>query len=124
MIFLLLSISCVLSKTSLNSAWTNELGSTLRLDVNGNQLSGLYESIVGHATGEYRLVGWISNNFEILSWTVLWQNKKIFSNSITSWNGIYNFTTDTIVADWILTENTGYSWNSTLIGQDIFKPQN
>jgi len=128
--FLLLSVGCVLAAEAFpidSIVWTNQLGSNVTFSIEktntntNGQVSGYYTSAVG-ITGRHPLVGWAVGG-RVISWTVKWQDQEhpnFFS--VTSWNGYVDREFHSIVANWLLTSFTGAVWNSTLIGEDVFKP--
>lgn len=98
--------------------WKNNLGSVVDFRVLNNTLSGSYNSAVGHASGDYRLFGVISPDRTVVSWTVMWQNGIINTDSITTWVGLYS--KDFIIATFLEVQNSSTAWNSTTVGQNIF----
>jgi hypothetical protein len=115
---------------NIHGIWYNELGSTMSLIVNGNSLTGKYQTAVGDAKGTYDLVGQIdvgSNADEALGWVVLWSNEFGSKNSITTWSGQRQQINgvDTIMTTWLLTTETAMDgeWRSTLVGKDVFTRQ-
>jgi hypothetical protein len=108
---------------AINGTWTNELGSTLVLQDQGNgTLTGTYASAVGGPAGQqFPLVG----SYTIpqagpvsLAWTVAWKGW----DSTTSWCGLL-FDGGDMTTTWILTstisQNEGW-WQSMNVGMDLF----
>ncbi|MGP8214010.1 MAG: avidin/streptavidin family protein [Bacteroidia bacterium] len=114
----------------LNGTWYNELGSTMKLTINGNNITGTYYTAVGDAKFIYNIVGLIDtgnkNNIAI-GWTVVWQNQAENSQAVTSWSGEVQMidNAETIVTTWLLTieTNTFDDWRSTIVGKDVFRKQ-
>ncbi|PVZ06838.1 avidin/streptavidin family protein [Actinomycetospora cinnamomea] len=109
-------------------AWRNELGATMRLVASPDGLlTGTYESHVGRAAGRYPLAGRFdpappADAHAAVGWTVVWNNERGNSHSVTTWCGRYDPEADLVHATWLLTaegaEHTG--WCSTRVGQDLF----
>lgn len=113
----------------LNGTWYNELGSVMKLQTNGNLISGTYQTAVGDARGIYRLTGLTDSDDsanQAVGFVVVWQNEYNNSHSVTSWSGQFLVinNTPTILTTWLLTKETnpGDTWRSTLVGQDTFTP--
>lgn len=111
----------------LNGKWYNELGSCMTLTVNGNSVTGTYQTAVGDASGTYDLVGRTDTDndaSQAVGFVVAWQNQYGSSDSVTSWSGQYQIIegVDTIVTTWLLTQETDTNddWASTLVNKDIF----
>lgn len=110
---------------AINGAWTNELGSKLTLQDQGEgRLLGTYVTAVGGPEGEpFPLVG----SYTIprgtggpipLAWTVAWTEW----GSTTSWCGLL-FDDGTITTTWILTSTISADegwWQSMNVGGDTF----
>ena len=112
---------------NIDGIWYNELGSQVDFTVQGNQLTGTYQTAVGDADGIYPLVGQINTSIETgqaLGFVVVWQNPKKDSNSVTTWSGQAQEIDgdDVITTTWLLTVETEIDedWKSTLVGKDIF----
>lgn len=112
---------------NIEGIWFNELGSQVFFQVNGNQLTGTYQTAVGDAEGTYPLVGQINtsvNTGQALAFVVVWEKVDEDSNSATAWCGQAQVIDgeDVIVTTWLLTDETeeGDDWKSTLVGKDIF----
>lgn len=111
----------------LNGTWHNELGSSMTLTVNGNSVTGTYQTAVGNASGIYDLVGRTdtdNDSSQAIGFVVAWQNSYGSSDSVTAWSGQYQIIdgVDTIVTTWLLTKETDSNedWKSTIINKDIF----
>ena len=113
----------------IDGIWYNELGSELKLVIDGqNQINGGYSSNVG-PTGVYPLVGLYDPTpaaGQNCGCVVDWNSGAHPSASLTAWSGQY-WPTDgdlleTIIAMWHVTLETGEAqqWASTLDGKDIF----
>jgi Avidin family len=118
----------------LSGIWSNQLHSTVTLD--DDSKGGLTGTIVC-ASGEFAgfdfpLVGFYDPAPRLTSTAVAfvtnWANSDANGHSVTAWSGQYDADTDTIVATWMLTAETGVDptdeWHSTLIGQDHFSREN
>ena len=113
---------------SLKGTWYNELGSMMMLEVNGDSITGTYQTAVGSAEGTYQLVGSMDSNptegGQAIAWVVVWNNQYLNSHSITAWSGQYQTIDgeEEIASLWLLTreEPSADDWSSTLINQDIF----
>jgi hypothetical protein len=108
---------------ALNGTWTNELGSVLILNDDGNgMLSGTYSTAVGGPAGEAMdLTGSYDKNSPApipLGWSVAWTGW----GSTTSWCGLL-FDDGTLTATWILAStipaDEGW-WQSMNVGMDNF----
>ena len=111
----------------LNGTWYNELGSCMTLTVNGNSITGTYQTAVGDASGTYDLVGRTdtdNDESQCVGFVVAWQNQYGSSDSATAWSGQYQIIdgVDTIVTTWLLTQETNPDddWASTIINKDLF----
>jgi len=107
--------------------WFNELGSMMKIDVNGSTITGKYHTAVGDAEGIYDLVGRISvpnDDNRTLGFVVAWQNAKRSTDSTTAWSGEAQEVNGTpyIMTTWLLTEETAPEddWKSTIVGKDLF----
>jgi len=105
--------------------WKNQLGSTMTLIVNGQKLSGTYQSTVSGGGGTIRgdLVGFVDG--DLIAFTVNWTSPA----SLTSWTGqlVNENGRDVIKTLWLLVQNipdanepTGL-WQSTFTGSDLFE---
>lgn len=114
----------------LSGTWCNQLHSTLTLDDDGKGgLTGTIVCASGEFAGlEFPLVGSYdpapSSSATAVAFVTGWANSATSGHSVTAWSGQYDTDTDTIVATWMLTTETGVGptdeWHSTLIGQDWF----
>lgn len=112
---------------NLNGKWYNELGSSMTLTVNGNSITGTYQTTVGDASGIYDLVGRTdtdNDTSQAIGFVVVWQNQYGSSDSVTTWSGQYQIINgvDTIVTTWLLTQETDPDddWASTMVNKDLF----
>ena len=113
-----------------SGVWYNELGSMMKIYGSGGALSGIYETAVGYASGQYTLEGRYntspSSGGQAMSWAVAWQNAYLNSNSATGWSGQYQKNVDTgeeeIYTLWLLASEmeSDEDWASTNVGQDTF----
>lgn len=110
----------------LAGTWYNELGSEMKITVDGSLLTGTYRSGVG-AEGTYALTGAsdtnpVANQGQSLGFVVAWQNAQHNYNSTTSWSGRYlkTPTHETLVMFWLLSREQPVQWEGTLIGEDTF----
>lgn len=110
---------------AISGTWTNELGSILTLQDDGNgSLSGTYVTAVGGPegeafplTGSYTLPPGAAGGISV-AWTVAWTGW----GSTTSWCGLL-FGDDEIVATWILASSIPAGdgwWQSMNVGMDTF----
>ena len=111
----------------LNGTWYNELGSSMTLTVNGNSVTGTYQTAVGEVSKTYDLVGRTDTHndaSQAVGFVVAWQNSYGSSDSVTAWCGQYQIIdgVDTIFTTWLLTQETdpNHDWASTLVNKDIF----
>ena len=112
---------------SLSGTWYNELGSEMHVEQDGSSVSGTYRTGVGHAPGEYALVGLTDAKplprSQALAFVVVWSNGSRGA-SATSWSGQYQTIDgeETITATWLLTLETvpNADWSSTIVGVDVF----
>jgi hypothetical protein len=114
---------------NINGTWYNELGSSMNIEQDGNQIFGSYQTAVGQAQGPYSLVGFVNPSpdaSQTLAWTVTWQNASGNSLSTTAWCGQAQTINNvpTITAMWLMTGETAPAgdWGATQIGQDVFTP--
>ena len=107
----------------LSGDWFNELGSKMSLKVDGQDITGEYQTAVGDAEGIYDLSGRTNETNSVLGFSVAWQNAYGDSESATAWSGQYHSDEDVIVTTWLLTDQTNESddWKSTLVGKDVFQ---
>ena len=116
-------------RMGIDGVWYNELGSCMTLKVDGNYLSGTYETPVGDAKGVYQVRGMrvpgADKSDEALGFVVAWVNDLGSSSSVTSWSGQWQIVDgeEEINTTWLLTseENPDDDWKSTLVGRDIFR---
>ena len=112
----------------LEGTWYNELGSEMNLQVEGNSVSGTYQTAVGDAQGIYNLAGTTDTEpygqSQAVGFTVAWVNKSGNSHSVTAWSGQLQMIDgqEILTATWLLTQETdpGHDWASTLVGMDVF----
>ena len=112
----------------LNGTWYNTLGSSMKLAVEGQQVSGTYTTAVGEAQGRYPIVGAIDtesyNKSQAVGLVVIWSNEQGSSHSVTTWSGQLEMIDgqEILRATWLLTRETppDQDWQSTLVGADIF----
>jgi hypothetical protein len=109
--------------------WHNQLGSSMTLEVKGNELHGIYETAVGNAKGKYSLYGARvsdpSSPGEALAFVVAWLNDEAgISQSVTAWSGQWQEVDgeEFIDTTWLLTREADRpeEWESTLVGKDVF----
>ena len=112
---------------NINGIWYNELGSSMTLATNGKNITGMYQTAVGNASGQYDLVGQIDTNVgssTAIGFVVMWNNASGSSDCVTVWSGQCQVINgeDIIVTTWLLTGETDPSddWASTLINKDVF----
>ena len=113
-----------------SGVWYNELGSKMTLNGSGGALSGVYQTAVGYASGQYTLTGRYnttpSSGGQALSWAVAWQNAYLNAHSATAWSGQYQVDPATgqeeIYTLWLLASETpsDEDWGATQVGQDTF----
>jgi hypothetical protein len=112
----------------LDGMWYNELGSTMTIQIAGNQITGTYQTAVGDAAGQYTLAGSFDMNPSpsgpSAGWVVTWANQSGNSNSVTTWCGQLQDIngSEVLTAMWLLTGETAPNsdWQSTIIGKDVF----
>jgi len=112
----------------LDGVWYNELGSTVTIQIAGNQITGTYQTAVGDATGQYPIVGSFDSNpapsGPSVGWVVAWANQSGSSNSVTTWCGQLQSIngSEVLTAMWLLTGETAPNsdWQSTIVGKDVF----
>jgi Avidin family len=114
----------------LSGTWCNQLHSTLTIDDDGKggvtgtivRSSGEFAGFEFPVVGSYDLAPRLSST--AVAFVTNWANGDSNGHSVTAWSGQYDADTDTIVATWMLTAETGVDppdeWHSTLIGQDRF----
>jgi hypothetical protein len=114
-----------------SGVWYNELGSRMTINyVSGGGFSGIYETAVGYAAGQYTLQGRYntqpSSGGQAMAWAVAWQNAYLNSDSVTGWSGQYQTDPSTgaeeIYTLWLLASemDPDEDWASTNVGQDTF----
>ena len=116
------------TKKGIEGIWYNELGSRMKLTVNGNGISGTYKSKVGDAEGEYKIFGarvpTSGESNQALGFVVAWANDSDSTSSVTCWSGQWQIVDgkEEINTMWLLTsvELPEDDWKSTLVGRDIF----
>ncbi len=112
----------------LNGIWYNELGSEMRLEVDGASIKGRYRTAVGHAAGEYEVLGLTDTKplprSQAVAFIVMWSDGARGA-SVTAWSGQYQVIAgeETITTTWLLTLETlpNADWASTIVGTDVFK---
>ena len=113
----------------LSGNYTNELGSTMQLEWNGQYLMGFYSSAVGYAKGLYLVLGNADSCFEngaSLGFCVTWNNYEHGnSNATTCWTGhmLVNEGAVQLLTTWILSTRPSdleMLWSSNRVGQDVF----
>jgi hypothetical protein len=100
----------------------------MTLKVQGNLVTGVYESRVGDAKGVYSLTGFFDSELQssnCIGWVVVWKNETENSDAVTTWSGQVQKDEnkeDTIITTWLLTCETDVNddWHSTMIGKDKF----
>ena len=117
--------------SNLNGKWLNQLGSYMELVVDSTGgITGIYNTGVGNASGDYILVGRTdiignatSGN---VGFVVSWNNSANGnSDSVTAWAGQLQILNGvpTITTTWLLTDETNPTNNlkSTIIGKGTFR---
>lgn len=113
----------------LQGTWYNELGSRIVLEVNGSNVTGTYETVVGEASGVYHLVGVVDNSpngrVQAVAFVVVWVNDDSGnSHSVTSWSGQYQFSGQeeiiTTIWNMSLESEYGHECLSSLTGHNVF----
>lgn len=112
----------------IDGMWSNELQSQMYIEQLPNSpiINGYYNSSVGGTSGTYPLNGLITTqnlNQQIVAFCVTWQNLIADFMSITCWTGMFDYSSQTIESMWMLRRQSKSSWNTTLVGSDIFKRQ-
>lgn len=112
---------------NIDGTWYNELGSSMTLSTNGKNITGMYQTAVGNASGQYDLVGQIDTNIgssTAIGFVVMWNNSLDSRDCVTTWSGQCQVINgeDIIVTTWLLTgeTNPGDNWASTLVNKDTF----
>lgn len=117
---------------SLSGVWRNELGSRMILQQSTDgDLSGCYNTAVGHAKNLYSLVGKTNLHLKAVcdkasvGFTVAYQNDHFGdSMSVCSWSGKYQLldSQEIIETTWLLTRERSHesNWDSTLVGKNSF----
>jgi hypothetical protein len=104
-------------------AWTNELGSTMRLECGeSGQLAGTYAlspGVAGEATTDpHPLLGFVDRapdgETAAIGFTVSWPA----SHAITVWLGRYDSKRQVLTTTWLYTG--GVAGRSTMVGPDVF----
>ena len=97
-----------------------------KVDGNGG-FEGKYNSAVGEAEKEYKLVGRYDTEGRSLGWVVSYQNSYLNANSTCAWSGQIDPQHDdpfksVIHTTWLLTRTKPEEeeWNSTNVGFDTF----
>ncbi len=113
---------------NINGKWCNQLGSYMKIHVNGNNIDGKYYSAVGNADNYYvvrgrRVVN--DDGSQNLGFAVSWENDVHGnSHSVTTWAGQAQIIDEqpTITTQWLLVRKTPPSknWESTWTNKDIF----
>lgn len=131
--------SAIRNPCFLTGTWKNHRGSLMHLKChqNSSRLTGIYQSGVGNANGNYELNGSYDSASSTLGWTVAWTNKQHgSSHSTASWTGQY-FPANTdsehhqyqyqhqarIDTTFILAKHVSHMedrWQSSLVGHDSF----
>ena len=119
--------------SNLNGTWYNKLGSYMKLIVdNSGGVTGIYNTGVGEASGDYALVGRTDVLGHETAWNVgfvvSWNNEANGnSDSVTTWSGQLQIIdgASTIITTWLLTDETRTqnNWDSTTVGKNIFLPE-
>ena len=110
---------------SVEGTWYNAFGSTLNI---GQVVDGAffvtYETAVSSgqcAQGTFPGSGFFSASGSVLGFTVLWTNSGSDCKSVTTWSGVYDPTSDSITAIWLLTADSPETpWAPTSVGEDQF----
>ena len=121
---------------SLKGTWMNELGSkmiihSINIDERekhyNNTFNGIYESAVGDAKGYYPLYGTFNYNncSTSIGFNVIYSNYKIDSGSNAVWSGQIRCEKNQLIipTTWLLNIYNQNKWDSTMIGQNIFKKE-
>jgi len=100
--------------------WKNELGSTMKLKVSGQKITGSYKTAKSSDGGPlppHPLIGFIDKN--LISFVVNWKDE----DSITAWVG-QMISKDEIFTMWQMTKEVDDPaqdyWESILVGSDSF----
>ena len=113
-----------------SGTWCNQRHSTLTIDDDGKGgltgtivcTSGEFARFEFPVVGSYDLAPRLSST--AVAFVTNWASSDANGHSVTAWSGQYDADTDTIVATWMLTAETGVDptdeWHSTLVGQDCF----
>lgn len=135
MIVVLILFCLACGQSSIEGIWETSSGSQMYLQMyRGLILDGWFNSSNPDRSGTYPLNGLLgatpsdstglvvsgglqhTNRFKrVLCFGVVWQNGLLDSNSVTSWNGVFDATKQTIQTRWITTTN-----NTSVIGMDTF----
>lgn len=109
-----------------DSAWTNELGSTLHVqtvDADG-RISGYY---INRAAGwgckdyPYPVTGWTMAGTNTVVFSVKWTNAYADCYSLTSWTGFLSSDGSRITTLWQLVPDGASSTRDIIQGRDTFK---
>jgi hypothetical protein len=109
------------SKFTAGLSWANEAGSVLSITSVGPNglLSGTFTTKVGCGHGKpHPVTGWFypAANGGAVTFSVYWNG----CNSVTSWLGQFNNTTNHFQALWHLSVASAPVWNGIVAGSDIF----
>ena len=112
------------TKLTAGSSWVNELGSVLTITgIAGNGLmTGTYTTNVGCDAGQPQpMTGWYYGGKTVgaITFTVYWNG----CNSVTSWSGQFNYSTNGFQTLWYLTAAAAPAWKGIAAGTDTFTPQ-
>lgn len=123
---LLCSSSASATACPRESAWENELGSTLYIeDISSEgKITGVYINMgqeYGCQNTPYPVTGWIMENGRALTFMVKWQNAVENCHAVTTWTGFLSSDGNTLTTLWQMVVNGTTSTSQILQGEDAFK---
>jgi Avidin family len=117
----------------IDGKWISDLGSTMDIRVEGDQVVGTYTTHIGSTQGTYPLVGRTDvgddeghskGTLGSIGWVVGWKNAQGNDHGVTTWTGQVQVSGGEVqmVTTWIYVQETApdANWNSTLIGFNLF----
>ena len=105
-----------------DATFTNQLGSVATFKVEGNQISGLYQTGVtadGRPAAQRKLQGILHDDGFLLTFSVCYEEH----DSMATWNGKFFYEIpNQFTMSWLLVSNQGPNgvWGATRVGQDTF----
>lgn len=106
------------------SAWKNQRGSTMHIDIDSTgMITGYY---INNEQGTfcqgtpYPVIGWILDGTNTITFSVRWSNASENCSSITSWTGFFNEDCSKLTTRWQLVVDGTTDPSQIKKGEDVF----